>query len=83
MGLLTSTVGSFPKPAELRRARRRFADEEIEAAALREVEERAVREVLALQEEIGRLRLRMRKSGRWVGALLGVAILTMAVGRYL
>jgi uncharacterized membrane protein len=37
----------------------------------------------ALQEEIGRLRLRMRRSGRWVGALLGVAILSMAVGRYL
>jgi 5-methyltetrahydropteroyltriglutamate--homocysteine methyltransferase len=53
MGLLTSTVGSFPKPAELRRARRRFADEEIEAPALREVEERAVRAVLALQEELG------------------------------
>ena len=53
MGLLTSTVGSFPKPAELRRARRQFADEEIEAPALREVEERAVRAVLALQEEIG------------------------------
>ena len=53
MGLLTSTVGSFPKPAELRRARRQFADDEIEAPALREVEERAVRAVLALQEEIG------------------------------
>jgi len=37
----------------------------------------------ALQEEMGRLRLRMRKSGRWVGALLGLAILSMAVGRYL
>jgi uncharacterized membrane protein len=36
----------------------------------------------ALQEEIGRLRLRMRKSGRWVAMLLGVAILCMAVGRY-
>ena len=37
----------------------------------------------ALQEELGRLRARMGKSGRWVGALLGIAILTMAVGRYL
>jgi uncharacterized membrane protein len=36
----------------------------------------------ALQDEIGRLRLRMRKSGRWVARLLGVAILCMAVGRY-
>jgi uncharacterized membrane protein len=37
----------------------------------------------ALQEEIGRLRGRMRVSGRVVAALLGLAILTMAVGRYL
>ena len=37
----------------------------------------------ALQEEIGRLRDRMRRSGRWVAALLGIAILAMAVGRYL
>ena len=37
----------------------------------------------AHQEEIGRLRTRMRRSGRWVGALLGLAILSMAVGRYL
>ena len=36
-----------------------------------------------LQAEIGRLRGRMRKSGRWVAALLGVVVLTMAVGRYL
>ena len=37
----------------------------------------------ALQEEIGHLRVRMRRSGRWVATLLGVAVLTMAVGRYL
>jgi uncharacterized membrane protein len=37
---------------------------------------------VALGEEIGRLRLRMRKSGRWVAVLLSVAILSMAVGRY-
>ena len=36
----------------------------------------------ALDEEVGRLRLRMRKSGRWVAVLLSVAILSMAVGRY-
>ena len=53
MGLLTSTIGSFPKPAELRSARRQFAEEEIEASDLREIEERAVRDVLKLQEEIG------------------------------
>lgn len=53
MGLLTSTVGSFPKSRELRRLRRRFAEGEIEAPELRRAEDRAVREVLALQEEIG------------------------------
>jgi uncharacterized membrane protein len=37
----------------------------------------------SLTEEIGRLRLRMRRSGRWVATLLGIAILCMAVGRYL
>ena len=36
-----------------------------------------------IEEEIGRLRARMRRSGKWVVRLLGVAILTMAVGRYL
>ncbi|MCG6921073.1 MAG: hypothetical protein LJF15_08315 [Acidobacteria bacterium] len=36
-----------------------------------------------LQEEISRLRVRMRKSGRWVVRLLGITIITMAVGRYL
>jgi uncharacterized membrane protein len=35
-----------------------------------------------LEEEIGRLRTRMRQSGRWVAILLGVAVVTMAVGRY-
>jgi 5-methyltetrahydropteroyltriglutamate--homocysteine methyltransferase len=53
VGLLTSTIGSFPKSAELRRARRQFADEEIEVSDLREIEESAVRAVLKLQEEIG------------------------------
>jgi uncharacterized membrane protein len=37
----------------------------------------------SLSEEIGRLRRRMRRSGRWVAALLGVAVVCMAVGRHL
>jgi uncharacterized membrane protein len=37
----------------------------------------------ALGEEIGRFRGRMRRSGRWVAAFLGIAIVCMAVGRYL
>ena len=53
MGLLTSSVGSFPKPAALRKARRQFADDEIDHAALREAEDQAVRGVLSMQEELG------------------------------
>lgn len=53
MGLLTSTIGSFPKPAELARARRAFAEGDLDAAALREIERRAVRETIALQESLG------------------------------
>lgn len=53
MDLLTSTVGSFPKPHDLVRARRRFASGEIGADALRAEEDRATRDVLALQESLG------------------------------
>src|SRR5262245_39937645 len=53
MTLLTSTVGSFPKPKELVRARRLFAEGEIDAAALEEAGDKATREVLALQESLG------------------------------
>jgi len=53
MGLLTSTVGSFPKPKELVRARRAFADGDIDRGALLEMERGAVRETLALQESLG------------------------------
>ncbi|HZN56205.1 MAG TPA: hypothetical protein VFB67_12880 [Candidatus Polarisedimenticolaceae bacterium] len=53
MALLTTTVGSFPKPPALHEARRRHAEGEIDAAALREVENEAVRRALALQESLG------------------------------
>ena len=53
MGLLISTVGSFPKPEALARARERFAEEEIPASELRAAEDQATREVLALQEQLG------------------------------
>lgn len=36
----------------------------------------------AIAAEVARLRGRMRVAGRWVAALLGIAILCMAVGRY-
>ena len=53
MALLTTTIGSFPKPPALHEARRRFAEGEIDAAALREVEYEAVRRVVAFQDDLG------------------------------
>lgn len=53
MGLLTTTVGSFPKPRALKRARRRFREDEIDVAALRQEENQAVVDVIALQERLG------------------------------
>jgi 5-methyltetrahydropteroyltriglutamate--homocysteine methyltransferase len=53
MALLTTTIGSFPKPPALHEARRRFADGEIEAGALREVEDEATQRVMRLQEDLG------------------------------
>ncbi len=53
MAVLTTTVGWFPKPAALRQARWRFAEGEIEAAELRQAEERATRETIELQRAIG------------------------------
>ena len=53
MALLTSSIGSFPKPQALHEARRRFSDGEIDAAALRLEEDAAARDVLHLQDELG------------------------------
>jgi len=53
MALLTTTIGSFPKPPLLHEARRRFAEGEIEAPALREVENEATLRALRLQEDLG------------------------------
>jgi 5-methyltetrahydropteroyltriglutamate--homocysteine methyltransferase len=53
MALLTSSIGSFPKPPKLREARRRFSDGEIDAAALRAVEDDATRTILGVQDELG------------------------------
>ena len=46
-------VGSFLRPKNLVEARAKFAKKEIDAAQLREVEEREVEKVVAKQEEIG------------------------------
>jgi len=46
-------VGSFLRPPELLTARKEFADGKIDADALGRVEDQAVREIVALQEELG------------------------------
>ncbi len=46
-------VGSLLRPPELIRARAAFADGTIDANGLRDAEDTAIREVVALQEEIG------------------------------
>jgi 5-methyltetrahydropteroyltriglutamate--homocysteine methyltransferase len=51
--LLTTTVGSFPKPDYLVRARQRYAKGEISREELRELERRATRECIELQERLG------------------------------
>jgi len=53
MALLTSSIGSFPKPPALHEARRRFSEGEIDAAALRQVEDEATRRVLEFQDDLG------------------------------
>jgi len=52
-GLLTTTVGSFPKPSYLQKARNQFAAGKLSRDQLDELEQKATREVIALQEEIG------------------------------
>ncbi|MCY0885932.1 MAG: methionine synthase [Firmicutes bacterium] len=51
--LLTTTVGSFPKPPELLAARARFRRGEIDAGALAAAERAATEKVIRLQEELG------------------------------
>ena len=52
-GLLTTTVGSFPKPDYLQKARNQHAAGKLSDEELSELEKQATREVIALQEEIG------------------------------
>jgi len=51
--LLTTSVGSFPKPDYLVRGRMQFARKQISADELGELERRATSEVIALQEALG------------------------------
>ncbi len=52
-GLLTTTVGSFPKPDYLVRARNQHAAGRLSAEELHALERRATEEVIRLQEDIG------------------------------
>ncbi len=52
-GLLTTSVGSFPKPDYLLRARNAYAKGEISQDELRELEKRATREWIEFQNEVG------------------------------
>lgn len=51
--LLTTSVGSFPKPDYLARARTKASKGELSTEGLRELEERATTEWIRFQEEIG------------------------------
>ncbi len=53
MLLPTTTVGSFPKPSYLTKARSAVARGKMAKEELRELEEKAIREVVKLQEDIG------------------------------
>jgi 5-methyltetrahydropteroyltriglutamate--homocysteine methyltransferase len=46
-------VGSFLRPPQLLDARRAFSEKRIDANVLKEIEDRAIRDVVALQEELG------------------------------
>lgn len=51
--LLTTSVGSFPKPDYLQQARNRFARKEIDASELERLERKATQEWIEFQESIG------------------------------
>jgi 5-methyltetrahydropteroyltriglutamate--homocysteine methyltransferase len=51
--LLTTSVGSFPKPDYLQQARNQHSAGRLSREELAELERRATREVIALQEELG------------------------------
>lgn len=52
-GLLTTTVGSFPKPGYLVHARNQFSAGKLDAEELHAIERKATEEVIRLQEDIG------------------------------
>ena len=52
-GLLTTTVGSFPKPEYLQKARDEFYRGKMTREKLYELEKQATREIIQKQEELG------------------------------
>jgi len=52
-GLLTTSVGSFPKAAHVQQARNQFAQGKLPARELEELEKQATRDWIAFQEGIG------------------------------
>ncbi len=51
--LPTTTVGSFPKPSYLTKARAKYAGKKISRDELAEIEKKATREIIELQERVG------------------------------
>src|SRR3970282_2617399 len=51
--LETTSVGSFPKPAYLVKDRNQLAKGELSPEKLKELELRAIKEVIQMQEEVG------------------------------
>lgn len=52
-GLLTTTVGSFPKPEYIKRARADFSMKKLSLQGLNELEKKAIKEVIKIQEKLG------------------------------
>lgn len=51
--LPTTTVGSFPKPNKLKKARKKYLKEDLQKKELRPMEKRATKEWIEIQEEVG------------------------------
>ena len=51
--LTTTTVGSFPKPDYLKKARTQFSKKEITREELEKLEKRATQEIIQFQEKLG------------------------------
>ena len=56
-------VGSFLRPEKLKKARRQFDEGKIDAAALKEVEDEAITELVSKIKELGSCRLYSFQSG--------------------